>query len=391
LELLRESLTAPLDLNNPPAPFSNFHLEFFSGADAPLKTPAACGTYAVTSQLTPYSAPDSGPPATPSDEWQITASPQGGACPATEGQLPHSPGFEAGSASALAGHYSPFNLNLRGSPPSRMRSRPSLRASRSTCAPPRWRLDKQSFTLNGTSCNPLAVSGALTSTLGAVANLHNRFQLGECSRLGFKPRIALRLTGKRFTRGSNPRLRAVIVPRPGDANIKRIAVKMPRSLFLDQSHIRTVCTRVQFAANACPKGFVYGRVTARSPLLDYRLAGKVYLRSSSHKLPDLIADLRGPARQPLRIEGAGRTDSVKGALRNTFDFVPDAPVSKIALLLQAGPKSLLVASRDLCKGTQRAFVNFRAHNGRRRLLRQPIAIPRCKKQKRSADGRGGRV
>ena len=47
--------------------------------------------------------------------------------------------------------------------------------------------------------------------------------------------------------------------RPGDhANIARVQVALPHSVFLDQAHIRTICTRVQFAADACPKGSIYG-------------------------------------------------------------------------------------------------------------------------------------
>ncbi len=33
---------------------------------------------------------------------------------------------------------------------------------------------------------------------------------------------------------------------------------MPRSLFLEQGHIGTVCTRPQLASHTCPKASVYG-------------------------------------------------------------------------------------------------------------------------------------
>ena len=252
-------------------------------------------------------------------------------------------------------------------------------------------LDRPEFTRNPTSCDPMAVKGLLTSTLGQTASLESRFQVAECGQLGFKPKVFLRLFGKRFGRGANPRLRAVIVPRGGDANISRIAVKMPRSLLVDQSHIRTVCTRVQFAADACPAGAIYGHVVARSPLVDYPLTGNVYLRSSDNTLPDLVADLRGPDYQPVRIEAVGRIDSVKGALRNTFDIVPDIPISKIVLLLRGGKKSLLVASRNLCKGIQRARINLSGHNGRQRLVQQKITIRRCDRKRRAAAKRNRRA
>jgi hypothetical protein len=56
-------------------------------------------------------------------------------------------------------------------------------------------------------------------------------------------------------------------------------------------------------------------VSVKTPLFDYPLAGGVYLRSSSNELPDLVPDLRGPASQPIRVEAAGRTDSIRGGIR----------------------------------------------------------------------------
>ena len=88
--------------------------------------------------------------------------------------------------------------------------------------------------------------------------------------------------------------------RDGDANIGRAAVTLPHALFLDQSNIATVCTRVQFAANACPKNSVYGYARAFTPLLDKPLEGPVYLRSSNNLLPDLVADLHGQVDIDLR-------------------------------------------------------------------------------------------
>ena len=69
---------------------------------------------------------------------------------------------------------------------------------------------------------------------------------------------------------------------------------MPPSLILDNAHINTLCTKVQFAANACPAGSVMGTAKAVSPLLDKPLEGTVYLVTGyGHKLPDVLADLKG--------------------------------------------------------------------------------------------------
>ncbi len=221
-------------------------------------------------------------------------------------------------------------------------------------------MDRPSFTLNPTSCAEMAVGGVLTSLQGTVASLSERFQVGACAALGFKPALSMRLFGK-TNRGAHPRLRATLrMPNRG-ANITRAAVALPRSAILDQSHIGTVCTRMQFAADECPAASVYGRARAFTSLLDQPLEGPVYLRSSNNELPDLVADLGGQ----ISVELVGRIDTNKARrIRATFDLVPDAPVSKFVLTMQGGKKGLLQNSRNLCKRAYRAVADFDAHNGR---------------------------
>jgi hypothetical protein len=251
-------------------------------------------------------------------------------------------------------------------------------------------LDRPNWAQNPTSCEAMSVDLTAFGSNGATSRPSDRYQVGGCGKLGFKPRVALSLKGG-TKRGAHPVLRAVVRPRRGDANIAAAAVTLPRSAFLDQGHIRTVCTRVQFAADACPKAAIYGRAEAITPLLDYPLSGPVYLRSSDNKLPDLVADLRGPAYQPIKIEASFRTDSIRGGIRSTLDLAPDAPVTKFTLQMQGGRKGLIVNSQNLCAKTNRARARFRGHNGRRHKARPKVVALNCKKQrKRGAKGRGGR-
>ncbi|MBK5218511.1 MAG: hypothetical protein JJE35_01810 [Thermoleophilia bacterium] len=241
-------------------------------------------------------------------------------------------------------------------------------------------VDKQGFMRAPTNCEVMSVDAVISGEEGGSAPLSNRFQVGECGSLGFKPNVKLQLHGG-TRRGKYQRLVATVTAREGDANIARAAVTFPHSAFLAQEHIVTVCTRVQFAANACPKGSIYGYATATTPLLDHPIQGNVYLRSNpEQELPDLVAALRGPDFQPIEIELSGRTDSKNEGIRNTFDIVPDAPVSKFILQLKGGKKSLIVNSRDLCKGTQRATVRLNAQNGMVRNFR-PVVGNDCGKKK----------
>jgi hypothetical protein len=470
-------LTTTFD-DNPQLPFEDFKLKFFDGATAPLRTPAVCGTYATTSSLTPWSAPQSGPPDTPSDTYAIDQGPNGSGCATSEGAQANSPAFDAGTVTPVAGAYSPFVVNLHRDDGSQQFSSVTLtpppglvgkltgipycpdaalavaatKAGKAEQANPscpaasqvgsvvagagagpapyhaqghayltgpykgaplslaivtpavagpfdlgtvvvrtalyvdpesaqitaksdpiprilqgipldvrsiQIKMDRPDFTLNPTNCDPMIVSGTALSVLGHPAALAERFQVGQCAGLEFRPRLSFRLRGK-TRRGGHPALRAVLTMPPGGANITGTSVALPHSEFLEQSHIRTICTRVQFAANACPAGAIYGRARAITPLLDQPLEGPVYLRSSSNPLPDLVADLNGQIHVVLK----GRIDSVHGGIRTTFGSVPDAPVTRFVLSMRGGKKGLLVNSRDICKRVNRATVKFDAQNGK---------------------------
>jgi hypothetical protein len=499
-------LTATFD-NNPPLPFSELNLNFFGGPQASLTNPATCGTYTTTTELTPWSAPQSGPPATPSSSFVIN---QG--CGNAAG---FKPGLQAGTNNPLAGGYSPFQLNVsredgsqqlstitaklpagllaklagipycsdqalaalpsaegtgaaqlanpscpaasqvgtvgvtagagpnpfyldtgkaylagpyKGAPLSiafitpalagpfdlgNVLVRAALRVDQETTqitavSDPlptmlhgipldlrsvRVNMDREGFTLNPTSCEASAVDSTLTSTGGATATPSSRFQVADCGALPFAPKLSLRVLGK-TNRGAKPRLRAVVSAKPGEANIGRAQVNLPHSEFLEQNHIKTVCTRVQWNegdgnGSACPAGSIYGKAKAWTPLLDKPLEGPVYLRSNGgeRKLPDLVAALDGQ----VNIALWGKVDSGPNhGIRNTFEVVPDAPVSRFVLEMNGGKKGLLVNSEDLCspQAQRRAVVRFTGQNGKVHAFK-PLVQNQCGKAKKSTKKNAG--
>ena len=153
-------------------------------------------------------------------------------------------------------------------------------------------LDRQNFALNPTNCDPFSIGATITGDEGAGVSPSMHFQVANCADLPFGPKLALTLSGG-IKRNGNPALKATLTAKSGEANIASTVVTMPHSIFLDNAHINAPCTRVQYAANACPPTSILGTARATSPLLDKPLEGPVYLRSSSHKLPDLVAALRG--------------------------------------------------------------------------------------------------
>lgn len=220
-------------------------------------------------------------------------------------------------------------------------------------------IDRDQFALAPTNCKEMSVDASVASAQGSLAHPSDRFQVGECGALKFGPGLKLRLQGG-TRRGQYPALTATLKTHEGEANIRRASVALPHSEFLAQEHINTICTRVQFSEEKCPKGSIYGRATAKTPLLDKPLQGSVYLRSSNNPLPDLVVALRGQ----IDINLVGRIDSVNGGIRTTFNGVPDAPVTKFVLRMRGGTKSLIVNSTDICQAKHRATVQMNGQNGK---------------------------
>lgn len=247
-------------------------------------------------------------------------------------------------------------------------------------------IDRNQFMLNPTNCAAQATTGAINGGGADPTNpaafssyaVNDPFQAVECNKLAFKPKLQIQLFGG-TKRNKYPRLKATLKARNGDANIARTAVTMPRSLFLEQGHIGTVCTRPQLASHTCPAASVYGNAEAKTPLLSEKLKGKVYLVSSNNKLPDLLVDLRGQVEIYLRgVIGSGST----GGLKTVFRTVPDVPVSKFVLNMKGGKKSLLVNSQNTCAKPQRAIVNMKAQNGKKKNAKKfKLNVVSCGKKK----------
>ncbi len=249
-------------------------------------------------------------------------------------------------------------------------------------------VDRQRFMRNPTDCSAFATSGTINgggadptnpATFSSYA-VSSPFQATDCGKLGFKPKLFTRLFGggKSTFRGQHPKFRAILEAREGDANMARSALVLPHALFLDQSNIRTVCTRPQLASRTCPKAAIYGNAKAVTPLLDNPLKGPVYLVSSDNQLPDLVADLRGQ----VNVQLSGVISSKRGGLKTVFRKVPDVPVKKFTIWMKGGRKQgLIVNSTDLCSKRQNSFMNLKAQNGKQvKTKRLKLKVDGCKKR-----------
>jgi hypothetical protein len=248
-------------------------------------------------------------------------------------------------------------------------------------------VNRKDFALTGTNCRKGATAGTIAGGGADPTNpgafsavpVSDPFQATGCRKLKFRPKLNVRLFGK-TQRAKHPKLRAVLKTRGKDANIRKASVALPHALFLDQASLASVCTRVQFAAENCPKRSIYGKARAFSPLLGKPLEGPVFLRSSNNTLPDMVAHLQGQ----VTIDLAGRIDSFRGGIRTTFGRVPDVPVSKFVLTLPGGKKGLLVNSTNLCAKPVKAIIRLKAQNGKKVNRKPKLRTPCSKGKKRKA-------
>ena len=87
---------------SPQQPFGDLTLTLKGGPRAPLATPQACGTYTTNTTLTPWSAPESGPPALSPSSFAIDSGCNAG----------FAPSFTAGTTNNQAGAFSPLSVTL---------------------------------------------------------------------------------------------------------------------------------------------------------------------------------------------------------------------------------------------------------------------------------------
>jgi hypothetical protein len=225
------------------------------------------------------------------------------------------------------------------------------------------------FTKNPTSCNPLELTGA-----APAQSAH--FQVGDCGKLAFKPKLELALKGA-TDRGAHPAL-SVTLTNPGKgvrANLAAVDVLLPKALGLDKSHLGAV------------SGSVLGQASASTPLLDQPLRGPVSLRRSSTKSSQLIVDLHGQV--DLKLEGLLQV-SKTGALRVSFDDPPDVPLTKFTLAMAGAKKGLITVARNLCAHPGKATSELTGYNAA--TSDQKLAIKTgCGKARKSARPERGRA
>ncbi len=223
-------------------------------------------------------------------------------------------------------------------------------------------IDRPNFMINPTSCDASSIASQGIGDEGTVADFSSFFHVDNCWTLPFEPKMAVRQLGKAkdTKRSRNPRLRFDLWTRPGDANLKSIAVTLPKTFAIDQRHLGNICARAQLASEQCAGRQPIGMVSTDTPLLDAPLTGPAYAVSGFGQLPHVAFILAGQ----VTVMPEAESSSVNGGhLKTVVPVIPDVPIGHFRLNLFGGKQGYLINTRSLCSSASKVRVEYSAQNG----------------------------
>jgi hypothetical protein len=243
-------------------------------------------------------------------------------------------------------------------------------------------IDRPSFLLNPTSCDPMAISSMVRSDLGQSTAISSRFQATNCQNLKFAPKFSVS-TSSKTSKAEGASLTAKLAYPPNAlgsyANLARVKVELPRQLPSRLTTLQRACTDEQFEANpaGCPTGSFIGHAIVHTPLLPVPLTGPaIFVSHGGEAFPSLVIVLQGYG---VTVDLIGTTLIRRGITSTTFNSTPDTPFNDFELTLPEGPYSALAANGRLCAQRLAMPTEFLAQNGTLLKRRTPISVKGCKK------------
>ena len=234
------------------------------------------------------------------------------------------------------------------------------------------------FMTNPTGCSVAETVFDARSYANETTQAKARFTPTKCDALPFAPgfEAVLGAPGQTQRRTVAPLTTAVTQQR-GEANVRSVAVTLPKELAVDITKLSRACAKDAVAAGTCPASSEVGTATAVTPLLTEPLAGPVIFAFGEATLPDLVLSLRGPLALTLR----GSNAITPAGQVTTFDGIPDVPLSRFELAFAGGDRGLLSVTRDLCEGrAPRLSAKFTSQAGRTHDVTVPAKVQGCSPQ-----------
>jgi hypothetical protein len=241
-------------------------------------------------------------------------------------------------------------------------------------------IDRDNFIRNPTSCAQQQLAATFTSREGAQVTSTAPYQAINCEALPFSPRLRFQVRGE-VQRNGHPTLDAILTQPDGQANIAKSVVVLPDVIRPELAALQRpggLCQEAQAATRSCPSTSQVGVVTVTTPLLPEPLSGPVYIvQHAGSPLPKLVLFLDG--RVSIKLEAQNGFQGLR--IVNTFNNLPDLPVSSFKLTINGGTNGVLKNFADLCAKDNRGNATFTAHSGKmftdRPLIETPLNTPGC--------------
>jgi hypothetical protein len=192
-------------------------------------------------------------------------------------------------------------------------------------------------------------------------------------------------TQGKTSKANGASLTVKVAQKPGEANIHKVDLTLPKILPARLTTLQQACTEAQFAANpaGCPQGSFIGTAKAITPVLNTPLTGPAILVShGGAAFPDVVFLLQANERgSDIRIDLDGKTDIKKGITYSRFETVPDAPISSFETNLPEGPRSVLAANGNLCASKPTIPTVLTGQNGAQVNQNTTVTVTGCPKTK----------
>ena len=257
-------------------------------------------------------------------------------------------------------------------------------------------VDRPGFIFNPTNCATKHITGTVAGAQGALAAVSSPFTAIGCAGLPFKTKFSAS-TQARTSKKEGASLDVKFTDAPGQANIAKVAVSLPKKLPSRLTTIQHACPASVFAENpaACSPISLIGVARASTPVLPQPVTGPAYLVShGGAAFPDLVIVFQG---EGVRFDQVGSINiSKSGITSSTFASVPDVPVSSFELRFPKGRASALTtayisaaAKGDICGQKLVMPTTITAQNGAQIKQNTKIAITGCPKVKKARKASGG--
>jgi hypothetical protein len=245
------------------------------------------------------------------------------------------------------------------------------------------------FAFNPANCEPLAITGTITSPEGASAAVSTPFHVTNCASLKFPPKLTVSTAGLGSKTNGTSLLLKIAYPSNAmgsDAWFKEAKLDFPKQLPARLSTIQQACTQQTFTADhaACPAASIIGHAIVHTPVLPVPLTGNVYFVSyANQKFPEAVLVLSGYG---VTVEMHTETfiDKQTGVTSATLRTIPELPFESIEVSIPDGKFSefgvnLPHDNFDLCGHSLQMPIHFVASNGLEIRENTPIAVTGCPK------------